>query len=73
MHLQSGAIVKHFESKHSSKITRKEFEDWTKIRYIERDVTRLFILEALIIKHEDPVINRQDNGKRRTLKLHGES
>ena len=73
LHLQNGAILKHFESKHSSKITRKEFEDWTKIRYIERDVTRLFILEALIIKHEDPVINRQDTGKRRTLKLHGES
>ena len=73
LHLQNGAIIAHFSNKHSYKITRKEFEDWTVIRYIERDVTRLFILEALIIKFEDPVLNRQDTGRKRTLKLYGDS
>ena len=73
LHLQNGAIVKHLDDNHTTKITRKEFEYWTKTRYIERDVNRLFILEALIIQFEDPVVNRQDTGKKRTLKLYGDS
>ena len=73
LHLQNGAIITHFTNKHLNKTTRKEFEEWTEIRYIERDVARLFILEALIIKFEDPVLNRQDTGRKRTLKLYGDS
>ena len=70
-HLQNGAIKKHSEINHDEKVTRKEIELWTKIRYFERDVNRLSILEALIIYHEDPALNRQDTGKYRILKLYG--
>ena len=41
------------------------------IRYLENDKNRLYILEALIIKEEDPEINKQDTGRSRTLKLYG--
>ena len=71
LHLQSGAIKKHFLSKHGRNITREEIVNWTKARYYERDVRRLEILESLIIRFEDPEINKQDTGKRRKLRLHG--
>ena len=72
-HLQDGAIKQHNIQKHHIKITRKEIETFTSIRYQECDSNRLSILEALIINTEDPVINKQDTGKIRTLKLYGNS
>ena len=51
-------------------ITRAEIVEMTKARYYERDVRRLEILEALIIRCEDPEINKQDTGKCRALKLY---
>ena len=42
-----------------------------KARYYEREVHRLEILEALIIRFEDPELNKQDTGKRKILKLFG--
>ena len=71
-HLQNGAIRKHCEAKHGSMITRKELEMFTSIEYVERDVNRLEILEALIINAGDYEINRQDTGKTRILKLYGD-
>ena len=71
-HLQNGAIRKHCEAKHGSMITRKEIEKFTSIEYVERDVYRLEILEALIINAGDYEINRQDTGKKRILKLYGD-
>ena len=62
-HLQNGAIQKHSEQKHNCKLTREEIVQWTKIRCYESDVRRLEILESLIIRFEDPVINLQDTGK----------
>ena len=53
-------------------ITRKELEKFTSIEYVERDVYRLEILEALIINAGDYEINRQDTGKKRILKLYGD-
>ena len=70
-HLQKGAIQKHFESAHGRPITRDEIVSMTKARYHVRDVRRLEILEALIIRLEDPEVNKQDTGKVRFLKLHG--
>ena len=70
-HLQNGAIKKHFESAHGRVPTREEIVSMTKARYYERDVRRLEILEALIIRLEDPEVNKQDTGKVRFLKLHG--
>ena len=71
-HLQNGAIRKHCEAKHGSMITRKEIEMYTSIEYVERDVNRLEILEALIINAGNYEINRQDTGKKRILKLYGD-
>ena len=71
LHLQNGALLAHSQQKHNAKITRKEIVDWTKTRYYENDIRRLEILESLIIRIEDPVLNRQDTGKKRILKLYG--
>ena len=71
IHLQTGAIRQHCEQIHGVRITRKEIERFTRVRYQQRDSIRLEILEALIINAEDPEINRQDTGKVRTLKLYG--
>ena len=70
-HLQSGAIKIHAQTAHGRKITRKEIVEMTKTRCYQNDKRRLEILEALIIDFEDPVINRQDTGKKRVLKLYG--
>ena len=70
-HLQDGAVQRHCIQKHEEKVTRKEIELFTKIRYQERDTNRLEVLESLIIYFEDPEINKQDTGKVRILKLYG--
>ena len=71
LHLQKGAMRTHYESCHGRSITRAEIVAMTKARYYERDVRRLEILEALIIRCEDPEINKQDTGNCRVLKLYG--
>ena len=43
----------------------------TKARYYLNDFQRLETLEALIILQEEPVLNRQDTGRRKVLKLFG--
>ena len=70
-HLQKGAILEHCKNNHHCKLSRKELEESTTIRYLENDRNRLCILEALIIRQEDPEINKQDTGQCRTLKLYG--
>ena len=70
-HLQNGAIKKHCLETHGRKITRKEIVAMTKARYYQSDYQRLETLEALIIRSEDPVINRQETGKTKVLKLYG--
>ena len=72
-HLQTGAILQHCKDNHGANLTRKQLEDSVSIRYLENDKNRLYILEALIIKEEDPEINKQDTGRSRTLKLYGTS
>ena len=71
LHIQNGAIRKHYESSHNRNITRSEIVAMTKARYYQRDVRKLEILEALIIQSEAPEINRQDTGKVKLLKLYG--
>ena len=70
-HLQKGAIRQHYESVHNRNVTRSEIVEMTKARYYERDVRRLGILEALIIRFEEPELNKQDTGTVRLLKLYG--
>ena len=72
-HLQNGAIKNHCITVHGRKITRKEIVEMTKARYYQNDYQRLEILEALIIFFEDPVINRQETGQKKVLKLYGTS
>ena len=71
-HLQNGAIKNHVLTAHGRKITRKEIVEMTTARYYQNDYQRLEILEALIIRFEDPLINRQDTGKKKVLKLYGQ-
>ena len=71
LHLQKGAIQQHCQVEHGRAITRGEIVCMTKARYYIREVRRLEILEALIIRLEDPELNKQDTGKVRFLKLHG--
>ena len=68
-HLCEGAIQKHCIEMHKRKITRKEIEENTKIRYKVNDTNRLQIYEALLIYVEKPILNQQDTGKSRTLHL----
>ena len=70
-HLQNGSIKNHFLEKHQRRITREEIVTWTSSRYCERDTRRLEFLESLIIRFEDPELNKQDTGKRRILRLFG--
>ena len=70
-HLQDGAVQRHHLAVHKEKVTRKEIEVCTKIRYQENDTNRLEVLESLIIHFEDPEVNKQDTGKQRVLKLYG--
>ena len=70
-HLRDGAVQRQCIAKHKEKVTRKEIEAFTKIRYQESDTNRLEILEAIIIHFEDPEINKQDTGTVRKLKLYG--
>jgi len=70
-HLQNGSIKNHFAEKHHRKITREEIVNGTTIRHFERDTRRLEILESLIIRFEDPELNKQETGRKRKLKLFG--
>ena len=69
-HLQNGSIKDHFEDQHGRKLTRGDIVDNTIIRYVERDPVRLKLLEALIIKFENPELNHQDTGQKRILMLY---
>ena len=65
--------MQHFNDVHKRKITRHEIEEEISIRYKERNVYRLNILESLIINKEDPNLNKQDTGRHLILKLYGSS
>ena len=69
-HLNKGAIVEHFKKCHNTTPSRNCIVENTTIRYKIPDTIRLKIMEALLIKDETPVINRQDTGVTRTLYLY---
>ena len=73
MHLQSGAPKSHTGSRHRDTLTREMMDDNTRIVRRENDKSRLHIYEALIIQQENPIINKQDTGYQRTLKLFGQA
>ena len=69
MHLQNGAIRKHFEDTHEKLPSRKTLETATEILYSSNDKFRLWIMEAILIRDGKPIINKQDTGIMKTLKL----
>ena len=69
MHLASGAIKSHFAGCHSRQLTRNDLTENTTIMRWDRDINRLQIAEALLILASTPIINRQDTGSIRILKL----
>lgn len=71
MHLQNGAIKKHYADEHKRKLTREDLVNNTVILNKSPDYQRLQILEALIIKNFRPYLNLQTTGSARTLQLHG--
>ena len=54
---------------HVIPLTRNTIVDCTEITIRESGITRLQIAEAVIILSDNPLINRQDIGKTRTMKL----
>ena len=70
MHLQSGGPKDHACKKHQpSPLTRAKMVDNTKIIRRENDFSRLQRFEALYIQQKNPIINSQETGSSRTLKL----
>ena len=70
MHLQSGGPKDHACNKHDpSALTRERMVDNTKIIRKENDFSRLQRFEALFIQQKNPIINNQETGSSRTLKL----
>jgi hypothetical protein len=68
-HLQDGAPKKHSQDTHDTKLTRDDMVTNTKIIYRASDSIRLKIAESLLIRWNSPIINRQDTGFARTLRL----
>ena len=72
MHLgsMSSAIVQHFINVHDRKPKRSEVVENTEIIKRYTDSLRLIIGEALIIRKEKPLLNRQETGGNLVLKLY---
>ena len=69
MHLQAGAILEHTRNEHDVNLTRENLVKNTKILKTENDTNRLHIYEALLIRKWKPIINNQNTGILRILKL----
>ena len=69
MHLQNGAIKKHFYKSHHYLPQRKLLDDNTSILHKENNFTLLKIREALYIKTRAPSINKQFDNFPSILKL----
>ena len=69
MHLGNGAIKDHFQQTHDVTLTSNYIVDCTNITRRESDGIRLQIAEVVFILSDAPLINRQDIGKTRTMKL----
>ena len=69
LHLQDGAIQRHFMDCHEMRISRSCIVENTHILKKIRDFNRLMICEALLIDLRKSQINQQDTGRIRTLHL----
>ena len=72
MHLSNGAIKKHIMSQHRSILSRDDIVSNTEVLHMQNDTFRLLIHEAMLIKFQNPSLNRQDTGCARILKLYAD-
>ena len=68
-HSQNGAILIHNMEKHNLKITTSEIRTATKVMKHFNRKDELLIAEALLIKQENPSLNRQHEGDTRVLSI----
>ena len=68
-HAQSGSIRLHNKNTHNSKPLTKELLSSTKILYRGKNKLELTIIEALLIKEHQPILNMQEEGYHRILKI----
>ena len=68
-HTQHGAIKSHTSNTHASKLTTEMAVTDTEILKRIPNKQELIITEALLIKEEDPPLNRQNEGEVRVLKI----
>ena len=61
MHLQDGAPLRHLRQEHGEALTRKLMVSNTSILARCNNRTRLKVMEAVLIRDLDPIINRQLN------------
>ena len=61
MHLRDGAPLEHMVRQHKTKLTRSDIVESTSILKSQSCTKRLFIYEALLIKHHNPPLNKQLN------------
>ena len=70
MHTQTGSIKKHLKDSHSiNKPSRQELLDKTEILKTINDKRKLIITEAILIKNNKPLLNAQEEGADRLLKI----
>ena len=68
-HVQHGSIQKHNREKHNSKLYTQQLLENTKILHKNQSTVELKIAEALLIKHNNPTLNAQDEGNERVLHI----
>ena len=69
MHAQKGAILNHNMNKHNIKIKTKEILEDTAILFKSQCRNELCIAESLFIKQLRPIMNEQNEGFNRVLKI----
>ena len=69
IHVQTGAINHHHRTVHNSKPKTRELLPHTKVLFRSSSKLELMIAEVLLIKECKPLINQQDEGRTRTLKV----
>ena len=69
IHVQTGSIHQHNRTVHHSKPKTQQLLPRTSVLFRSRSTEELRIAETLLIKERKPLINQQDGGFTRTLKV----
>ena len=68
-HVQTGAIHNHNKTTHRARPYTRELLESTTVFYKNSSKLNLQIAEALLIKQHKPLLNQQDEGTVRVLKI----